>query len=421
MKPYKISAFIILCLHLYTNQLLAQTVNTGLLHVESDTEFSLLDDFGNTTDAMFVNNGTTYFHADLTNDGDFDFTDPATATMHLVGAAQQTINGNGTSFLNNLIVDNHSVASEAINLMKTISITGAMFFEQGIVSVQEDSGLLLFQQDATHAGASDTSHVNGYVNKLGHTAFEYPIGNSGYHRHASKGSGIANEEDDFSVRYTFQNPNDLYPIAEKATTIDRINDQEYWTVRNNSEENTQIELTLSWDTLKTTPATLINEAVLELSIVRFDPVLNQWVDEGGTVNFENHTVTATVAVNHLENVFTLATVLSNTNNADLVNVYNGISANADGVNDYLIIENVQSLPNNRVAVYNRLGVKVFETDNYDTTGNIFTGISEGRGTISADDKLPNGTYFYVLSYDTASNTDGTGRIRQTGYLYLLTE
>ena len=73
-----------------------------------------------------------------------------------------------------------------------------------------------------------------------------------------------------------------------------------------------------------------------------------------------------------------------------------------------------------MEVYNRWGVRVFETDDYDSNGNVFNGFSDGRLTVNRDDQLPTGTYFYILSYDYTS--DGTTRrIEQAGYLYLTTD
>ncbi|AOW10256.1 hypothetical protein EM308_12485 [Flavobacterium gilvum] len=98
-------------------------------------------------------------------------------------------------------------------------------------------------------------------------------------------------------------------------------------------------------------------------------------------------------------------------------VHNAISANEDGKNDYFQIDNIEDnacYKNVRVEVYNRWGVLVFERDNYNNEGNGFRGKSEGRTTISKNEGLPTGTYFYILSYD----TDGV-KVKKDGYLYLV--
>jgi len=96
-------------------------------------------------------------------------------------------------------------------------------------------------------------------------------------------------------------------------------------------------------------------------------------------------------------------------------VYNYVSANNDGHNDYFIIENIDCYPDNTVEIYNRWGVQVYKTTGYGTavSQNIFTGISDGRATVSQDKTLPEGTYFYVIHYKGAP---GSGS--KSGYLEL---
>lgn len=76
-------------------------------------------------------------------------------------------------------------------------------------------------------------------------------------------------------------------------------------------------------------------------------------------------------------------------------VYNAISPNADGKNEFLRFENIEVMDDtkdNRVQIYNRWGDLVFETTNYNNTDNVFTGVSN-RG-----EQLPSGTYFYKVTF-----------------------
>ncbi|MAU16847.1 MAG: hypothetical protein CMH46_15065 [Muricauda sp.] len=97
-----------------------------------------------------------------------------------------------------------------------------------------------------------------------------------------------------------------------------------------------------------------------------------------------------------------------------VDVINVITPNGDGVHDTLEIRGLDNFPNNTVRIYNRWGVMVFQTKAYNTSGNIFDGTSQGRVTVDKDNKLPVGTYFYVIDYQ-----DQSGNMKQlTGYLYI---
>ncbi|WP_297507677.1 gliding motility-associated C-terminal domain-containing protein, partial [Flavobacterium sp.] len=98
-------------------------------------------------------------------------------------------------------------------------------------------------------------------------------------------------------------------------------------------------------------------------------------------------------------------------------INNALTPNDDGANDYFIIENIQNTtcyPENSVEIYNRWGVKVYDTTNYDNSTRVFRGISEGRATVNQSAELPTGTYFYILKYKT---TEGN-YVTKNGYLYL---
>ena len=95
-------------------------------------------------------------------------------------------------------------------------------------------------------------------------------------------------------------------------------------------------------------------------------------------------------------------------------VFNGMSPGDDGINDYFKIAGIKKYPNNTVKIFNRWGVLVYEAKGYGLGDRLFMGISEGRVTITKNQKLPAGTYFYVIEFD----GENPGRERYTGYLYI---
>ena len=106
-----------------------------------------------------------------------------------------------------------------------------------------------------------------------------------------------------------------------------------------------------------------------------------------------------------------------------VEVYNGLSPDSTpGINDILFLKGIECYPNN-VKIFNRWGILVFEKDNYNNEDKVFRGISEERFTIEQKDKLPSGTYFYIIQYKyTDSNAPGGANssrmLEQTGYIYI---
>ncbi|MEM9001586.1 MAG: gliding motility-associated C-terminal domain-containing protein [Bacteroidota bacterium] len=99
---------------------------------------------------------------------------------------------------------------------------------------------------------------------------------------------------------------------------------------------------------------------------------------------------------------------------DEIEVFNVLTPNGDGIHDVLTIRNIENYPNNTVKIYNRWGVLVYVTKAYNSSGNVFDGTSEGRATVDQDNKLPVGTYFYIIDYvNLAGNTK-----QISGYIYI---
>jgi len=98
-------------------------------------------------------------------------------------------------------------------------------------------------------------------------------------------------------------------------------------------------------------------------------------------------------------------------------IHNAFKPNGDPLNQFFNIEHIEDFdcyPSNKVEIYNRWGVLVYETTNYDNATRRFEGVSEGRSTVNKSSDLPSGTYFYIIQWTT---TDGS-TVNKDGYLYL---
>lgn len=93
--------------------------------------------------------------------------------------------------------------------------------------------------------------------------------------------------------------------------------------------------------------------------------------------------------------------------ADLA-IHKAVSPNGDGINDKMIIENINQYPQNKLTVINSKGEKVYEISGYNNAAKAFDGRSNITGL-----KQPNGTYFYRLEYNVNGETKN-----QTGYIAL---
>ncbi len=91
-----------------------------------------------------------------------------------------------------------------------------------------------------------------------------------------------------------------------------------------------------------------------------------------------------------------------------------LTPNGDGMNDFLFIRGVEKAKNNSLRIFNRWGIAVYEGENYNNQNNVFDGRSKGRSTVSVEEYLPSGIYFYIFEYQ----TDNQNKITDSGYIYV---
>lgn len=131
-------------------------------------------------------------------------------------------------------------------------------------------------------------------------------------------------------------------------------------------------------------------------------------------------ITDISAFNNTSNPQTIAVRIANDNCEEIlpiilevenceVEIFNILTPNEDGKNDEFIITGLRNIYfNHELSIYNRYGAKVWEGDNDDSP---WDGTAN-TGLLSTGEKLPSGTYFYILEF----NEDG--KEPKSGYVYL---
>lgn len=396
---------------------LAQVFNKGGLYILPETEMAVVGAFNNKASGQTFNNGTVFFYDDFLNDGVFDFRSDLLSKGQVVFRAerQQHIGGEKAGFFNDVLFDNGS-KNTAFEVSTDVNFAGKVLFKKGIAGTLSDDQTFTFLSQALAIGASDVSYLQGMVEKVGNTEFVFPTGDRGFYRKAriDKAKEIT---DVFVTKYMFEDA-DFYRNKDKKTAeIEVLGDTEYWLVERGKNTKESVILSLSWDERTTAHSLLDVKTKGDLCIVRWDELLGQWVNEGGVVNLDRQEVSTPVEVSGY-GYFTLAKVReqSSSSKGD-VKVYNLVTPNGDGMNDYFFIENINRFPNNSVEIFNRWGTRVYDTKNYDSNGNVFTGISGGRSAVGGNKKLPSGTYYYILTYEVPSEI-GMYKVKKSGYLHL---
>lgn len=394
----------------------AQTTNEGKLTVSENTKFSTVEAFQNEDSGEFYNDGDAYIYDNFSNAGTVDFTQN-TGLTRFIGDAEQDLSGGEPSYFYDVLFDNNS-ATAPFHLSGWINIEGNANFVQGIVDNLNYDGRMDFRDEAMHSNTSDDSHVNGEVGWLSDLDFVYPVGKSQYYRPA-KISAPGDPDARFDGEFLFENSDtDASPHAMKPDGIERIDDREYWTIQQQAGSGDEIFVTLSLRDV-TTPDFIMEAAEDDaVTIVRWNEEKNLWVDEGGSYDPNTESVTSNAVSGFGK--FTLALKDADlTMPCDIV-VYNAVTPNDDGNNDYFRIEDNGSCAEElKIKVYNRWGVKVFETRDYGPEGDVFDGFSGGRLTLKENqDRLPSGTYFYIIEYRYEAGKDELKSHQQAGYLFL---
>jgi gliding motility-associated-like protein len=391
----------------------AQLVNQTDLKVDNEVVMAIYMDYKNEASGNLINNGKIYVFQNWLNDGIVSYNDSGSGTTFFSGSKEQFIEGASVSNFKNLVFDNLAELTP-FHLKTTIAVGNNLDFKNGIINAIDYKGKVIFNEKAAHTNVGNQSFVDGVVEKKGDESFEFPVGNELYFRptyHAAN-SSLANAYD---TQYFYQNSNELHSHINKVEEILAINDKEYWNVtQEKGDEDIVLSLTLDE---KTTPPAFFNTGEdTQLVIVRWDEKQAKWVSDGGDVSDPNASadylklLTAKVGG---YGIFTMGLIKKTPPVAEDVIVYNAISPNDDGLNDSFMIEGIANFPDNQVEIYNRWGVKVYEAKSYNETDVMFRGYSDGRATVKRGEKLPTGTYFYILKYNTGKRVK-----ERTGYLYI---
>ena len=390
------------------------TVNNGAFYVLPNTLVSTHSNFENSNTGVVFNDGEFQFYKNYNNNGMFTHSTYATTGYTVFqGNEPQVIAGSEPSKHYDLLFNNNSSSAYSFQLNNDFIIDGTANFTNGVVKINPDQeGAMYFTEKSRQINASDKSFAEGMVEKVGNNAFMFPIGKGPYYRPAGIGAP-KNIAHTFKAEYFAGNSNDIHPHFNKTGIIRLINDAEFWTISRDNDQS-HVIVTLSWHD-QATPEELVKDAE-NLRIVRWNSEKNLWVNEGGIVDMGNKTVTTAVAVEDF-GIFTLGLIKPEAILPGDVVVYNYLTTNGNDKNDYLIIENIERYPNNRLEIFNRYGVRVFETTAYGSNGNVFKGYSEGRITIG-NDKLPTGTYYYILTYEKTDDPGGIQSVKKAGYIHL---
>jgi gliding motility-associated-like protein len=90
----------------------------------------------------------------------------------------------------------------------------------------------------------------------------------------------------------------------------------------------------------------------------------------------------------IDSILPAPIIINDLNGPCKVKIYNAITANDDGINDFFVIENISDFPKNRVTIYDRWGQQLADINGYNNVDKIWPA-KNNNNVISS-------TYFYVI-------------------------
>jgi len=236
--------------------------NTGILRVHSGGSISFFGNFTNASTATFVNNGSTYAKATLSNEQ--ASMSSGTGTLYLNGSNAQSVAGSQPVKAYNLTTDN----ANGITLNTNLHVANIHTFSNGRISTSATPNYLVYEAGSSYIGSSDARHVNGWVKKIGNTGFSFPVGNGTYLRPIAVSNLNATSE--FNARHHQTTPN----ANNMDLPLQSINPGEYWTLNRVSGGTAQV--TMNWDHNKIAFPNYI------VSDIRTALYGTAWTNQGGT-------------------------------------------------------------------------------------------------------------------------------------------
>ncbi len=247
------------------------------------------------------------FSGNISVDANTEVTLAANAGSVVIdGAGAQSFNDVGTTsdFTFRRLTLNK--ASGAFTLNEPLRIQTTVTFTAGIINT-DATNLLIFEDNATVTGASNASHVDGPVDKIGNgtNPFAFPVGDNGTYRPISMTTPGNSAR--FRAQYFFSDPSAFYDWQSKEATIDHISTTEYWTLDRVAGSDAEV-ITIGWDANSGGVDNLT-----ELTVARWDSGSNIWRDEGNGGTTGNTTEGTIQTGGNVSNFspFTLASTTAN--------------------------------------------------------------------------------------------------------------
>jgi gliding motility-associated-like protein len=262
-------------------------------------------------------------------------------------------------------------------------------------------------QEAFYTGETDATKVDGYAAITNKQSFTFPVGDARQLRPLILNSEGVNTF--AKCAYFREDPNNpstfpSFPTTARAQTIAAVSSAEFWRL----EGSVPSTVSLSWNPQSNLAAIAAN--LNSVTLMGWSKSAGRWLSlgqEGAGGDLDNGFVSSAPFVPDEYEIITFGSLAEPTDILSLDNYL--LTPNGDGVNDFLEIIELEQSPHNKISIFDRNGLKVFEMVNYT---NEFTGTANVDNlVINKKQGLPEGIYFYVIRMDDLG-------LNYQGFLYL---
>ena len=345
--------------------------------------------------------GLVGFHTGFVNDGNFD------DNLGLMGFYHSEESLLISGAFSPTFYDLETAVEGDLHLKVPIIIKNSLNFIYGNIKSERNNKNIYtkISDNAFYEGAVDQTKIDGRAAVEGQKIFSFPVGKTDAIRplliEFIDGPFLAKCE------YFDEDPNlpESFSIGfdnnRKADDLSSIHSGEFWNVTTSG----MIQITLNWNPESNLESKVEN--VENITIAGWNKKSEIWTNLG-TYKNEGHIEQGWVTSNTFNandyEVFTFG-FLFDQKNKELGNY--ALTPNGDGVNDFFTLKIVEEYPSNKLLIFNREGLIVYEKTDYQ---NEFNGIGN-RKIFRKDQQLPEGVYFYILEFKEHN-------LKYQGYIYL---
>jgi gliding motility-associated-like protein len=345
--------------------------------------------------------GLVGFHTGFINDGSFD------DNLGLIGFyhGEESLSISGA--FSPTFYDFETAVEGDLYLETPIYIDNSLNFIYGNIISERNSKNIYTQmsENAFYEGAVDISKIDGQAAVEGQKIFSFPVGNEDIIRplllEFIDGPFLAKceyfrENPDFPESFSTG-----FNINNKDVDLSAIHAQEFW----NMTTSGMIQITLNWNSGSNLESVV--EDAENITVAGWNKKNEKWTNLG-SFKYEGEIDKGWVTSNTFNandyEIFTFG-FLVDLKNKDVGN--HALTPNGDGANDFFILKIVEEYPSNKLVIFNRDGLIVYEKTDY---RNEFNGIGNKK-IIRKNQHLPAGVYFYILDIKEHN-------LKYQGYIYL---